>query len=218
VLQTPALSLNPEGLGTLKLVTRFKFAPLTEASDIRLFKFSKVITLGAQTAFFSCEIFHANLDENLVYTAGSYVWGTLDDVVPVLVGEDHFLMVTRNLMEVLFQFSGCNNPTDAGNTIRLLWTDQLCINQYDAEERGKQVAMMKRIFNQAERTLWLGEEDEIATQAYELIKCFQCIPTTTLINPVMFALSGLDAEEIRRRFSCVFPQAFGRIPPVSDPR
>jgi hypothetical protein len=38
------------------------------------------------------------------------------------------------------------------------------------------------------------------------------------ITPVMFVLTGLDAEEIRRRFSSVFPQAVGRIPPVSDPR
>jgi hypothetical protein len=119
VLQKQALPFNPEGPGTSKLVTRFKFAPLTEASDIRLFKFSKFITLGAQTAF-SCETVHAILDENPVYTAVSYVWGNLGDDVPVLVGEDHFLMVTRNLMEVLFRFSGCNNPREAGNTIRLL--------------------------------------------------------------------------------------------------
>jgi len=84
-----------------------------------------------------------------------YVRDTFDDDVPVLVREDHFLMVTRNLMEVLFRFSGCNKP-GPGNTIRLLWTDQLCINQYDAEERGKAVAMMKRIFNQAERTSYGG--------------------------------------------------------------
>ncbi|KAF8858566.1 hypothetical protein BDZ45DRAFT_557449, partial [Acephala macrosclerotiorum] len=97
-----------------------------------------------------CTIEHANLDNNPTYTAISYVWGSFDDIMPVLIGDGKFLMVTRTLMEVLFQFSGANTPTDVGNTTRLLWTDQLCISQYDAEERGKRVALMRRIYTQAE--------------------------------------------------------------------
>ncbi len=123
--------------------------------------------------YFSCDIVHANLDDHPNYTAMSYVWGPLNDGVPVLVGDHEFLMVTRNPMEVLYRFSGANTPTDNGNTTRLLWPDQLCINQYDNEERHKQVALMRRIYSQAQETrLWLGEEDEIATQAFELIRCF----------------------------------------------
>ncbi|KAE9378889.1 hypothetical protein N431DRAFT_433910 [Stipitochalara longipes BDJ] len=219
VLQTPAVSLNPKDPRNARKITRYEFASLTRPSDIRLFRFSRFITLGNETPYLSCEMVHADLDERPDYTAISYVWGPLDDNVPVIIGENKFIMVTRNLMEVLFRFSGCNSPTDIGNTTRLLWTDQLCINQYDAEERSKQVAMMRRIYSEASTTeLWLGEEDENATQAFELIRCFECIPKTREFNPIIFTLTGLNAEEIRESFFAAFPQAVGRIPPASDPR
>jgi hypothetical protein len=73
--------------------------------------------------------------------------GPLDNTVPVLVEDDEFIMVMVNFMEVLYRFSGANTPTDTGNTTRLLWSDQLCINQYDLEERSKQVALMRRIYS-----------------------------------------------------------------------
>jgi hypothetical protein len=77
---------------------------------------------------------------------------------------------------------------------------------------------MRRIYSQAQETkLWLGEEDEHATQAFELIRCFECVGETQY-NAEIFALAGLDAEEIRTKFFAVFPQAIDRIPPVSDPR
>ncbi len=169
LVQAPAITLNPQDVEMFKTVTKFKFAPLIGASDIRLLKFRKFLVLGGQT-YFPCELVHANLDDYLAYTALSYVWGPLDDGYPVLIGEDEFLMVTRNLMEVLYRFSGANTPTDTGNTTTLLWMDQLCINQYDHAERSKQVSLMRRIYSQAYETqLWLGEEDESAIQAFELI-------------------------------------------------
>lgn len=218
VVQTPAISLSPLDSTNFRYVTRYKFAPLTGPSDIRLFKFNKFITLGEQV-YFSCEIVHANLDDKPVYTAISYVWGSVEEnIVPVLIGDDKALMVTRNLMEVLFRFSGANTPTDTGNRTRLLWTDQLCINQYDSEERGKQVAMMRRIYSQAETTkLWLGEEDETASQAFELIRCFECLKPS-LSEPSMFTITGLDADDIRQRFFTTLPQAMDAVPPKTDPR
>jgi len=219
LVQAPAISLNPQDAENFKTVTKFKFAPLTGDSDIRLLKFRKFIVLGGQT-YFSCELVHANLDDHPNYTALSYVWGPLDDGYPVLVGDDEFLMVTRNLMEVLYRFSGANSPTDTGNTTTLLWMDQLCINQYDHAERSKQVALMRRIYSQAYETkLWLGEEDDNAIQAFELIRSFECISTIEL-NQMLLLLGKkeLDAEENHKRFFERFPQAIGRIPPVSDPK
>jgi Heterokaryon incompatibility protein (HET) len=98
------------------------------------------------------------------------------------------------------------------------WIDTICINQYDAEERSSQVAKIGRIYSTASTTqLWVGEEDENATRAFELIRCFECISKPNIINPLMFAPTGLNAEEIRDRFLTVFPQAVGHIPPASDP-
>lgn len=217
VVQSPAIQLHPLDLPNSRYVERYKFLPLTGPSEIRLFKFSKFVTLGDQI-YISCTIEHANLDDNPTYAAISYVWGSLDDIMPVLIGDDKFLMVTRTLMEVLFRFSGANTPTDTGNTTRLLWTDQLCINQYDSSERGKQVVLMRRIYTQAEKTkLWLGEEDEVASQAFELIRCFESIEASSS-QAAMLTLIGLDADDIRERLFAAFPQARDQIPPKQDPR
>jgi hypothetical protein len=160
VLQVPVIILGTREPRNVTKVLRYEFTPLTRPSDIRLFRFSRFIMIGS-TPLFSCEMVHADLAERHNYTAISYVWGPLDADVPVIVGKNKFLMVTKNVMEVLFRFSGCNSPYDIGNTTSLLWTDQLCINQYDAEERSSQVAKMGRIYSTASTTqLWVGEEDE----------------------------------------------------------
>ncbi|CZR65443.1 uncharacterized protein PAC_15343 [Phialocephala subalpina] len=219
VQQTPSIMLNPLDVDprNSRYVKRYKFVPLTGASEIRLFKFSKFVTLGDQVHI-SCTIEHAHLDDKPNYTAISYVWGSLDDIMSVMIEDDKFLMVTRNLVEVLFRFSGANTPTDTGNTTHLLWTDQLCINQYDAEERGKQVALMRRIYTQAQKTkLWLGEDDDTSKQAFSLVRCFEDIEFSSS-QAAMLMLTGLDADDIRERFFAAFPQAVGQIPPKSDPR
>jgi len=188
VLQVPVIILGTREPRNVTKVLRYEFAPLIRPSDIRLFRFSRFIMIG-NTPLFSCEMVHADLAERHNYTAISYVWGPLDADVPVIIGKNKFLTVTKNLMEVLFRFSGCNSPYDIGNTTSLLWTDQLCINQYDAEERSSQVAKMGRIYSTASTTqLWVGEEDENATRAFELIRCFECIPKPNTINPLMLHL------------------------------
>jgi hypothetical protein len=219
VFQPPAIDLNPLVPSSVcRPVERYRFAPLVGPSDIRLFRFKKFVTSGEQV-YLSGEIVHANLDEKPVYTAVSYVWGSLTDgIVPALVGDQEFLMVTRNLMELLFRFSGADTPTDTGNTTRLLWTDQLCINQYDSEERGRQVAMMGRIYSEAGETkVWLGEEDEEAKDAFDLVKCFECVDVID-VAPTMYIMVGMSADEIRGKFFAAFPQAIGRIPEKDDPR
>ncbi len=58
---------------------------------------------------------------------------------------------------------------------RVLWADQLCINKYDLLERGNQVRMMNRIFENASQTIvWLGEEDEATSTVFELAKDSSC--------------------------------------------
>jgi hypothetical protein len=216
VLQVPAINLNPLGPRDSMPVRRYKFSALTGPSEIRLFKFKRFITLGAQI-YISCEIVHANLDDNPAYVALSYVWGALDPCVPVLIGDKEFLMVTFNFMEVLFRISGADTPTDKGNTTQLFWSDQLCINQYDADERSAQVAMMRLIYSEADSTkLWLGEEDEVAKQAFSLIRCFESIDLDT--PPDLLNFTGMDSNDIRGRFSAAFPHAVDSIPPKSDLR
>ncbi len=44
---------------------------------------------------------------------------------------------------------------------RLLWADQICINQDDIEERNHQIEFMREIYANARRTLiWIGDSDQ----------------------------------------------------------
>lgn len=72
VLQLPAIILSPQDSRESKTVERYKFTPLSNPADIRLFKFRKFIVLGG-LSYYYCEIVHANLDEKPVFYALSYV-------------------------------------------------------------------------------------------------------------------------------------------------
>ncbi len=77
---------------------------------------------------------------------------------------------------------------------------------------------MRRLYSQADEThLWLGEEDEVSQQAFELIRCFECIRTGSS-DPTLFMLAGLDPEDMRRRFFTRLPHVVNSIPPKADPR
>lgn len=53
---------------------------------------------------------------------------------------------------------------------RLLWIDQICINQSDLQERSNQVRLMRLIYNRANLVVaWLGKEDEYTATAFQLI-------------------------------------------------
>jgi hypothetical protein len=73
-----------------------------------------------------------------------------------------FISITQNL-ESAFRRLRNNSST------RLLWVDQLCINQEDPEERSRQVRLMGSIYQKASRTVvWIGEEDEHVSPALYL--------------------------------------------------
>ncbi|OAL45532.1 HET-domain-containing protein [Pyrenochaeta sp. DS3sAY3a] len=93
------------------------------------------------------------------FEALSYCWGELDNnsEEPICVleedGNTSITHVSRNLFKALLQL---RNTT----TTRLLWVDQLCINQADKKELSEQVGIMGTIYSQAARVLiWLGEGD-----------------------------------------------------------
>jgi hypothetical protein len=47
----------------------------------------------------------------------------------------------------------------------ILWTDAVCINQLDADERAHQVTTMRHVYASAVDTwVWLGEDDPLAEQ------------------------------------------------------
>ena len=97
------------------------------------------------------------------YEALSYVWGTQSRALPLLSdGKQIFITGTLDLA-----LRRLRNP----HSNRVLWIDQLCINQDDLDERSQQVQLMRYIYSNARRVLvWLGSDDNMqAKRAKELI-------------------------------------------------
>ncbi|KLU88072.1 hypothetical protein MAPG_07059 [Magnaporthiopsis poae ATCC 64411] len=92
------------------------------------------------------------------YEALSYTWGRTgrDELIYIvpgpgqLQGRNTVLAVRENLAAALRHLRQPDKP-------RVLWVDQICINQADTLERGKQVSRMAEIYTLAWRVVvWLG--------------------------------------------------------------
>lgn len=109
----------------------------------------------------SCRlIWESSKDPKRDYRCLSYCWQTIDRDADIIC--DGFRMpVTKNLLSAL---RSLRDP----RANLLIWIDQICINQEDDLERGHQVSIMKKIFNQAKEVIvWLGEEDAQSRKLYE---------------------------------------------------
>ncbi|KAI0803403.1 HET-domain-containing protein [Xylaria sp. FL0064] len=80
------------------------------------------------------------------YEALSYVWGDLSDPQHVFLGGDKLVPVTKSLYSALRSLRLRRGG-------RKLWVDALCINQSDHEEKKVQLALMKRVYQQAEKVI-----------------------------------------------------------------
>lgn len=79
------------------------------------------------------------------FEAISYVWGSNTKDKDICINATP-LPITTNLSIALRQ---CRLPDKS----RALWADSVCINQVDLEEKGRQVALMARIYSASQCTL-----------------------------------------------------------------
>lgn len=101
-------------------------------------------------------------DDDLKYTALSYVWGDPLDTTPVLVNGIE-RQITLNLESALRHIRKASCAV-------VLWVDALCINQEDEAEKNHQVEMMREIFSGAELVIaWLGSAGEDSDIAMEIL-------------------------------------------------
>ncbi|KZM19398.1 hypothetical protein ST47_g9453 [Ascochyta rabiei] len=101
----------------------------------------------------NCILKIVSLLSDPTYEALSYVWGEWEDSMEIILdGSKH--TVTKNLHDALKVMQNANRP-------RTLWVDAVCIDQTNIQERTSQVAMMDKIYFQAEQVLvWLGERSK----------------------------------------------------------
>ncbi|MCJ1432680.1 hypothetical protein MMC27_002037 [Xylographa pallens] len=148
------------------------YSELLEDESFRLLRLRN----GAGTDELQGQLITYRLYSAPPYEALSYVWGDAAKNGHIkCAGKD--LPITPNLTAALRRLR-------LPSVDRLLWIDQLCINQNNLQERGKQVNMMRSIYKTAETVLvWLGpDHEQEAEHAKSLIMA---------INP----LSSIDAED-----------------------
>jgi hypothetical protein len=137
----------------------FRYDTLTDNGSFRVV----ILLPGKYQDGLQCDFKTYQVSSPPEYEALSYVWGTQSRAIPLLSdGKQIFITGTLDLA-----LRRLRNP----HSSRVLWIDQLCINQDDLDERSQQVQLMRYIYSNARRVLvWLGSDDNMqAKRAKELI-------------------------------------------------
>ena len=101
---------------------------------------------------------HVSLDAKPPYQCVSYVWGQ-PEFTELIQLNGIPLYITLNLHQVLQHLRLASES-------RTLWVDALCINQKDDVEKGKQVALMKEIYQLSKVDLvWLPSQTKASGHA-----------------------------------------------------
>ena len=179
----------------------------TERGDtIRLVRLKR----GPLDATISCELLETSLseDRSFPYEALSYTWGSpgpgqslwdhdenksfaeVEKSVTIVVNNLNFY-VAPNLYLALRHLRDVEED-------RILWVDAICIDQENDKEKGHQVGMMRRIFEQsAGVVVWLGEgsaqTDFFMDLAAEIWTVWQ------QPNPTNRVKTALERMQCRRR-------------------
>ncbi|KAH8655346.1 heterokaryon incompatibility protein-domain-containing protein [Xylariales sp. PMI_506] len=107
------------------------------------------------------------------YTAISYCWGGNTGI--------HIITLNRQIFEVsdnLYRL--LTILRDSGDDQRLLWIDQLCINQLDLNERNMQVSLMGFIYSSAEAVYaWLGEATATTNSGLAMLELLETCGTSS---------------------------------------
>jgi len=110
-----------------------------------------------------CNISCHSIQSPPIFRALSYVWGSSQTPHSVQAGGKH-LPITSSLDEALRHLRA-----RGGEQALTLWIDQVCINQYNNDEKSDQVALMGSIYSAAERVLvWLGPAADGSDQVMEM--------------------------------------------------
>jgi hypothetical protein len=133
----------------------------TARNEIRL------ITLAPSPSFEStipCHLFHRSLDTETEgpFDALSYTWGDASSRRLISLNGNKF-SVTANLHTALRHLRYTADQ-------RVLWIDELCINQDNIPERNQQVTKMQEIYQRAAKVVvWLGPASKTSDLAFAFL-------------------------------------------------
>lgn len=127
----------------------YKYDALPADGFFRLF----VLEPGTGREPLRGSLYTVKLDQAPYYEAISYVWGSSDRCIE-LICDNQQILITGSLSEVLH----CIRLPSRSRT---LWTDLVCMNQSDLDEKGSQVSLMSKIYRRSNQTLiHIGAQDD----------------------------------------------------------
>src|ERR1700761_9032894 len=131
------------------MVTNNVYGEKLDDNQIRLL----TLLPDADPAPLHCQLQVADAVSPPEYEAISYTWGDNAGRSEIWCDSRPF-SITENAAAALYRFRLPDRP-------RVLWMDQITINQSDPVERAKQVNLMYDIFSKARCVLmWLGPDGE----------------------------------------------------------
>ncbi|KAF5618340.1 het-6-heterokaryon incompatibility [Fusarium sp. NRRL 52700] len=194
-------SVERQALEVPQGIPRLTYQSLTSSTGFRLLR---ILSDGGQDIL-RCRMFDADLaaQETPRYIALSYTWheeSLPKTFRPVLIN-DKYLNVSLNLWNFL------QNYRETGGE-RIIWIDQICINQDDKDECVQQIGQMCEIYQRASRDLfWIGEPGENAEAVLDLLSSLNRLENhllesevsrpgiSALLNPIFMRTIGLPEHD-----------------------
>lgn len=106
---------------------------------------------GGGSSPLTCSLEHYRLVSPPKYEAVSYCWGPDPPLRKIPSGDLRGFPISEHLWRALQRLR-------AQDKDRLVWIDALCIDQSNVDERNHQIALMRRIYTAALRTIiWIGD-------------------------------------------------------------
>jgi hypothetical protein len=140
----------------MAVVTKYEYQALPHTDSIRILQLQPSKTHDEHLHGVLIDV---RLDEHLGYEAISYVWGE-----PVF---HHQLHTPLGSIDITRSLDSALRGLRSKEGVRNLWTDAVCINQTDKDEKAQQIPLMGGIYKVAKCVLaWLGEGGEDISKAF----------------------------------------------------
>lgn len=122
----------------------FSYQPILHKDEIRVI----VLRCAALESPITCKLVHVILTECSRYEALSYTWGSSQKEYSISI-DGKLVGITKSLYIALKNLRRHRPSLRYLHRDRIIWTDALCINQDDDEEKSVQVGMMGKIYSMA---------------------------------------------------------------------
>ncbi|KAK7453143.1 hypothetical protein CaCOL14_005013 [Colletotrichum acutatum] len=181
-------------------MTKFKHKPLRRPNEFR------ILRLRAQPCFgnspVQCDIIHATLDSPPAYRAVSHRWASTGDEPQIILVDGAPFLVSTSIYDLLIELRRMRLS-------QLLWIDSICIDQADAQEKSRQVGLMREIFEEATSTIgWLGKTP-VTAKAFELVR--RIVTTAQMDQKELLSLKSSPSSGWQELLSLLTNSWFERV-------